>query len=222
MSNIRKILMISIIFTMLTITVNIVSASGVEEFYLKITTEEPNGVYIDVAINVNKADGIGSMNLDLTYDPKVIIAEKVTLGKTASGSMFASNIKNDTGKVSLGYATTKGISGNGPISSVRFKVVGNKGDKTALTMSISTLTDTDVKPMKDPKITNSEFIVGSDIPVKKPEKEASAQVVDTVKETPPKKSTEDDTKKGKSSPGFETIIAIVTVSMIYLLRKYGR
>lgn len=222
MINIKKTLMISIIFTMLVASINVVSASGVEEFYLKTTTEEQGSVYIDVAINVNNADGIGSMNLDLKYDPKVIIAEKVILGKTASGSMFASNIKNDTGKVSLGFATTKGISGNGPISSVRFKVVGNKGNKTALTMSISTLTDTDVKLMKDPKITNSEFIVGSDIPIQKPEKEAPAQVVDTAKETPPKSSAEDDTKNGKSTPGFETIIAIVAVSMIYLLRKYGR
>jgi Cohesin domain len=218
MNNIKKILMISIIFTMLVVTVNIAMASGVEEFYLKTTTEEKGSAYIDVAINVNKADGIGSMNLNLQFDPKVIVAEKVTLGKIASGTMFASKIKNDTGMVSLGFATTKGFSGNGPISSVRFKVVGKNGDKTALTMSISTLTDIDVKPMKDPKITNSEFVVGSDVEVQKAEKEAPAQVVDTA----PAKKPEDDTKNGKSAPGFGATIAIGTLSMIYLLRKCGR
>lgn len=221
MNNIKRILIIMFITViLLTAVVNVVSASGVEEFYLKITAEEPDSEYINVAINVNEADDIGSLNLDLIYDPTIIIAENVILGKTASGSLFAYTIKNDAGKVSLGYATTKGISGTGPLSVIKFKIVGEKEDITPLTISVTTLTDTDVNSMKKPKITNSEFIVGSDITIEKPEKEAPTQKVDM----PESQSTPsgDDIKNGTSSPGFGMMMAIAIVSIICLLRKYGK
>lgn len=220
MNNMRKILMMFITVIFLTAFVNVVSASGVEEFYLEVTAEEPDSEYINVAINVNEADGIGSLNLDLIYDPTIIIAENAILGKTASGSLFAYTIKNDAGKVSLGYATTKGISGTGPLSVIKFKIVGEKEDKTPLTISVTTLTDTDAKSMKEPKITNSEFIVGSDIPIEKLEKEAPTQKVDM----PESQSTPsgDDIKNEASSPGFGMMMAIAIVSIICLLRKYGK
>ena len=52
------------------------------------------GASIDIPIEITGASNVGSMDLELTYDPKVLNATQVKAGTLTSGAMLQSNCRS--------------------------------------------------------------------------------------------------------------------------------
>jgi hypothetical protein len=87
---------------------------------------------VDVALNVQNASNVGSLQVELVYDASLLSATGVKAEKLASNAMVESNTKNP-GKVVIGIIDSAGLNGQGPLVTVSFKVVG-KGKSCPITL----------------------------------------------------------------------------------------
>ena len=95
------------------------------------------GETVDVPLQVTNAPGISAMHLEVVYDSSVLMPETVLRGSLAgSDALFDFNATN-SGRILIGLATLSTIKGDGPIASVRFKVVGKAGSTSPLTLEKS-------------------------------------------------------------------------------------
>jgi hypothetical protein len=90
-----------------------------------------NGM-VDVAINVQNAPGVGSLQMELVYDASLLEVTGVKPEKLASNAMVESNT-GSPGRVIIGIVDSAGINGQGPLVTVSFKVVG-KGESCPITL----------------------------------------------------------------------------------------
>lgn len=94
--------------------------------------EAQAGGTVDVPIQLAGAQGLGAVHLELVYDASVLTAETVTKGALAgNNALLESNLKQ-AGRVVIGVVTLDGISGDGAIATVRFKVNDAAGASSAL------------------------------------------------------------------------------------------
>ena len=134
------------------------SASGINSLVTGGATTGTNGQDIAVTIEATSMSNVGSLQLNLIYDKNVITASSATTGGMTSGSLFASNIDNVAGKVSLGWVSTTGISGTGTLVTIKFHVVGSRGAKSPLDIHLADITDPNSGSVTiRPKITNGIF-----------------------------------------------------------------
>ena len=84
---------------------------------------------------LERADGLGSMNFSLRYNPAVVRANKAEVGDLARGSLFRANTQ-EAGIIHFGVAVQSGqeITGDGPVAYVEFTAVGPEGTSTNLTL----------------------------------------------------------------------------------------
>ncbi|MBO8182396.1 MAG: hypothetical protein H0Z28_06340 [Archaeoglobus sp.] len=80
---------------------------------------------VQIPVNVRNANSIGSMNLELEC-PDVLEAIDVIPGSLTQNSLFEYNIRN--GRISVGIVDTNGISGDGSLLYVKFRVIAGKSD----------------------------------------------------------------------------------------------
>lgn len=88
---------------------------------------------VSIPINAENADNIGSLHLELAYDPAVLEPIEVEKGMLAGSAMLESNI-DVPGRVVIGMIDTSGINGNGSLAVISFNVVGTNGITSALTL----------------------------------------------------------------------------------------
>src|SRR3990172_6103781 len=86
-----------------------------------------------VPINVEGAKDIGAMHLELAYDPSVLSAESVENGPAARSAMLEFNT-GTAGRVVIGLISLDGIKGDGALATVKFRAIGQAGQKSALTL----------------------------------------------------------------------------------------
>ena len=82
------------------------------------TVKGAKGKEVQVPIALEGADGVGALQLELTYDPSVLEAKSAKQGSLGSGALV----------------TGDAIKGSGPVLVASFDVVGKKGEKSPLTL----------------------------------------------------------------------------------------
>jgi hypothetical protein len=104
---------------------------------------------IDVAVDVQNASDVGSLQLELAYDASLLAATEVKAEKLAGNAMVESNIEHP-GRVTIGVVDAAGINGQGPLVTVSFKLAG-KGESCSIMLEnvaaykATTLTDISLK-----------------------------------------------------------------------------
>ncbi|MBI4671921.1 MAG: hypothetical protein HY741_09690 [Chloroflexi bacterium] len=88
---------------------------------------------VDVPIQLAGAQGLGALHIELVYDPRVLTPETVTRGALAGMNALVESNTKQAGRVVIGVVSLDGISGDGAVATVRFRVVGNAGQSSALT-----------------------------------------------------------------------------------------
>ena len=106
----------------------------------------PPGGTSRVPVILERANGVGSMNFTLTYDPAIAEVVKVDRGGLMSGVLFQANPKV-AGVIEFGFATNVGVNNNGSVAVVEFRAVGRQGSSTALTLSDAQAENTGGRPI---------------------------------------------------------------------------
>jgi hypothetical protein len=83
---------------------------------------------VDVPIDIRSAGHIGSLHIELTFDPAVLQAKDVKTGKLVEKANIVSSL-NNSGRVIIGIIDANGINGDGTVVTVSFDVIG-KGTST--------------------------------------------------------------------------------------------
>jgi len=85
-----------------------------------------------IPINLTNASDVGSLHIELVYDPAIIEVTAVKAGKLAQNAVVDSNILTP-GRAIIGIVNSNGINGTGAIVSVSFKAKAKTGT-SALTL----------------------------------------------------------------------------------------
>lgn len=94
--------------------------------------EGQSGGTIQVPLQLTGAPEVGALHLELLYDPKVLSPEAVTKGALAGNNALLESNLSRPGRVVFGLVTLDGIKGDGTLATVKFKVIGDAGAKSAL------------------------------------------------------------------------------------------
>jgi len=109
----------------------------------------PPGAEIKVPITIQNANGMAGAQFDLSYNPNVAVATAVEIGHLVKDFMLAANLSEaDKGNVRIGLVGTNGVTGNGTLVVVTFKIKGKMGDKTPLKILNLELNDEKGEPIK--------------------------------------------------------------------------
>lgn len=100
---------------------------------------------VDVAINLQNASNVGSLQVELSYDARVLKATEVEAEELGEDAMIEFNI-DTPGSIIIGIVDSSGISGNGPVASVSFDVLDNEAESP---LNISNTQAHDVNTLVD-------------------------------------------------------------------------
>jgi hypothetical protein len=89
-----------------------------------------------VPVKVSGASNLAAMDLVVTYDPSVLQFSSADLGAISTNGMVEANSASP-GTVKIGLVDTKGISGDGTLVSMNFKVVGGSGTSSQVNPQVS-------------------------------------------------------------------------------------
>jgi hypothetical protein len=96
------------------------------------------GQSVAVPIWMINGTDVANINFEVRYNPAVAVAE----GAIQRGSFFPGLVQGNAGEsgiVRIGAAQTTASSGTASIAWVRFNAVGRPGDRTDLSLSVSTI-----------------------------------------------------------------------------------
>ena len=85
-----------------------------------------------ISINLSNASDVGSLHIEMVYDPAIIEVTAVKAGKLAQGAVVDSNI-SAPGRAIIGIVNANGIAGTGVVASISFKAKAKTGS-CALTL----------------------------------------------------------------------------------------
>ena len=97
---------------------------------------------VEIPIMMCNAKELANMDLDWSYDASVLKIIGVTKGSLNKEALFDWN-EVSTGKLKISFASSKGVTGSGSIAVMKFKVIGNPGDTSTLTGTVTTASKTD-------------------------------------------------------------------------------
>ncbi len=135
------VLLVSIITT--TASANTITFTGTN------TSCKP-GDTVTVSFSVSANSGIAAIDSEITYNSKIFTFVDFEDGSAFSnGGLGVGNDQNN-GKFKYSYINAQGVKKGGTMLSIRFKVANNAklGEKYSFVLSISTLIDTNYKPLK--------------------------------------------------------------------------
>jgi hypothetical protein len=99
------------------------------------------GATVTVPVWLIKATNLANMNFELRYNAGVARTEgSVSRGSLMENTMLSSNA-GVSGVARVGFARTRGLSGTGSVVNIPFKAVGKPGDRTPLTLTLTTVND---------------------------------------------------------------------------------
>jgi len=79
-----------------------------------------------IPINLTGASDVGSLHIELVYDPAILEVTAVKAGKLAQNAVVDSNISTP-GRAIIGIVSSNGIAGTGAVASVSFKAKAKTG-----------------------------------------------------------------------------------------------
>ena len=140
---------VSLAVLLLFATVSAASAGGLNTISIGGDVQGTVGDYATIYINVTGSDTVGSLQLDVLYDPSIISADSITAESLTTGSMFVPNIDNIAGKIRMGLISIGGVTGNGPLVKINYSII--KAGVSKLEISGPSVTD----------VSNNNIIVDS-------------------------------------------------------------
>jgi hypothetical protein len=85
-----------------------------------------------IPINLSGASDVGSLHIELVYDPAILEVTGVKAGKLAQNAVVDSNILTP-GRAIIGIVSSNGLAGTGAVASISFKAKAKTGN-CALTL----------------------------------------------------------------------------------------
>lgn len=101
------------------------------------------GSIVEIPVNLEGAADVGSMGFSLMYDPEVLQAVGVEAGELGTNAYIESNTANE-GEVMVAMADSAGISGDGTVAVVSFRVLGEVGSSSSLILADVSVHNTDL------------------------------------------------------------------------------
>jgi len=187
------------------ITLLPMAMANAQEVYVGNYTVEENETF-KVTVFATATNVVG-IDVEIDYDPNVIIAQKVDVNQSyscGSGCFKFENIANDQGFVKIALINTNGISvNNTPILDVTFKAVGNPGDSTELKLK-STMSDPNFN-MIHPSVENGFVSIGGAVPTQTtPVETTETATVTATTVTPTPTETETATTQTQTATPTQT------------------
>ena len=106
----------------------------------------PPGGVVKVPIMLRKAEDVVGVTFSLAYDPALLEVVDVAKGALFSAATFRFHA-DDPGVIRFGFASDEPLAGAGSAAVVEFKVVGELGGSTELTLSRSLVSDSYSRPL---------------------------------------------------------------------------
>jgi hypothetical protein len=126
-------------------------------FLLIFTGCDKSSGDVNIPVNLKGADGIGSLHLELVFDPAVIKAVGLKTGDLAEYALVEHNLQVP-GRVIIGLADHSGISGDGVLVEISFEVMSKNG-KSQLILENVEAYDTEYFMNVIAEISNGNFSV---------------------------------------------------------------
>ncbi len=120
------------------------------------------GDEVIIPVWVINGKNVANINFEMAYDDGVAQAQRVTKRSSFLGSALQQSNTEQPGRVLLGAAQTTGETGTGVVINVTFKAVGKPGDRTPLTLKVTTLNDPAGASLSIDRIDGLIQIVGAD------------------------------------------------------------
>ena len=113
---------------------------------------------VDVAVNLQNASNVGSLQIEISYDASVLQVMQVEAEELGENALIESNLDNPGGIV-IGIVDSSGINGSGPVVSITFDVLEKDGSSY---LTIENATAHDVNTLVDlpANLTQGEFTAG--------------------------------------------------------------
>ncbi len=172
-------------------------AAGAQELMVENTTVV-TGESAEVPLLVKDAPNIGSMDIILRYSPEVLALEGVGKGELTSRAMLR-YAEKEPGSVKIGIVQIGGINGDGSVAVLRFRVKGEVGTSTMLSILAKA---SDAKTVK---------------PIALKTAGATITVVEKKAEQPEEGIPQEEEKRGICGP---TLLALLAASVL-VLRRVG-
>jgi hypothetical protein len=120
---------------------------------------------VEVPVYLVNGDDVSNMNFEVRFDPSIVrfVTEPVA-GSLLGTTMYEAKI-HGTDMVKIGFAGTKGISGTGPVAVLDFLAVGQPGQKTPLTLTVTSINHPDKTIPPIDLIHGAVEILGDDVPL---------------------------------------------------------
>ena len=117
------------------------------------------GKTLEIPIMMCNAKDLVSMDLDWSYNASVLKIINETKGSLNEKALFNWN-EVSPGKLKIAFASSKGVTGSGSIAVMKFEVIGNTGDTSTLTGTVTTASKTDGTEISV-SVNHGEFTVGT-------------------------------------------------------------
>ena len=114
---------------------------------------------VEIPIIMCNAKDLANMDLDWSYNASVLKLINVTKGSLNEKALFDWN-EVSPGKLKIAFASAKGVTGSGTIAVMKFEVIGNTGDTSTLTGTVTTAGKTNGTEISV-SVTPGEFTVGT-------------------------------------------------------------
>lgn len=120
------------------------------------------GELVNVPVWLIKGNNVANINYELTYNANVARPEgTIRKGYLLDNAFFSANL-NTSGIIRIGFAQATGISGTGPVTYIPFRAVGKAGDRTPLSLAVTTINNPSGATLAIDRIPGEIVIVGAD------------------------------------------------------------
>jgi len=105
--------------------------------------------------------GLGAFTIDVDFDAGVVspVSCEGDPSNALDSVVCNPNYKEDSVRVG-GYHMANGLTGDTPLADIAFRLSGEKGDCSDLTVSIVELTDPSTAPLSSPRVENGSICIG--------------------------------------------------------------
>lgn len=103
-------------------------------------SDDDGGGENTVPIQVNNADGVGALHIELVYDSSIIEVADVTLGRLGENGQV--DFEVEPGRVVIGFIDAMGMSGSGDVVGVEFTENSDGESSLALENVVATDAET--------------------------------------------------------------------------------
>jgi hypothetical protein len=118
------------------------------------------GELVDVPVWLIKGNNVANINYELTYNANVARPEgTIRKGYLLDNALFSVN-PNTSGIIRVGFAQATGINGTGPVTYIPFRATGKVGDRTPLSLAVTTINNPTGATLAIDRIPGEIVIVG--------------------------------------------------------------